>query len=271
MISTMKRNLISAVIITKNEAKNIQKCMESLSFCDEIVIVDSQSTDQTKELALTFQNVKWVDQPFLGYGKQKQMAVAHATHDWILSIDADEWATPELIQEMQDLKNHLHQQTTQIWSIPRTLIFLGAPLHYCGEYARPVTRFFHKAAANFNDALVHESVVATTSSTHQLTYGNLKHQLMHRSYTSLEDYLARSNKYTTEMAIKLDQTHPHPGAPSVLTILGRFGFTFFKIYILYAGFLDGMRGLIWSLSSAFANAIKYAKYYELLITKNHKN
>jgi hypothetical protein len=73
------------------------------------------------------------------------------------------------------------------------------------------------------------------------------------------------------MAIKLDQTHPHPGAPSVLTILGRFGFTFFKIYILYAGFLDGMRGLIWSLSSAFANAIKYAKYYELLITKNHKN
>ena len=271
-----KGQQISAVIITKNEEKNLAKCLESLPFCDEIIVVDSMSTDQTEIIARKNPKVKFFNQPFLGYGPQKRMAVNMASNDWIFSIDADEWATEQLTSEMLQLKPSLDHLKYKIFSIPRTLIFLGKSLNFSGENKRPVIRFFNRKYANFNDVLVHEEIVPLASLDKNLPQiFKLKHELLHQSYSSLEDYLGRLNHYTTAMSRKIldSKSSDKQQIPSTLILGVRFFYTFIKIYVFYAGFMDGIRGFIWSLSSAFANAIKYAKYYELLLNKqsNQKN
>lgn len=248
------KNPISAVLITKNEEFVIEKCLSSLQWCDEIIIVDSCSTDKTKFLSMQFgDKVKFYDQPFLGYGLQKKFAVSKASHDWILSIDADEVITQELSHEILDLmKNNPNPNTS--WKIPRTLVFMGTKLNFSGESKRPVLRLFNKNFFNFNDAIVHEEVIGNG------TTKCLVNEMLHFSYKNWSDYIVKLNNYTDQMAEKLKMQNCNKNAFPAL----RFLTTFIKIYFLKLGFLDGKAGFTWAISSSFANMLKYLKFDALL-------
>ncbi len=252
---------ISAVIITKNEEHTIQRCLNSLAWCDEIVILDSLSTDTTKTLALkTSAKVKFYESSFLGYGPQKQLAVSKATHDWILSIDADEEITPALAQEitvtLQQNSNH-----EIAYRLARTLVFMGTKLAFSGEGKRPILRLFHRKYFNFNDANVHEEVVGLGKIL------NLKEEMLHYSYKNWNDYVAKLNHYTDQMAIKLYRNKSQKSAMPIL----RFCTTFFKIYVLKLAILDGRAGFSWAISSSFANMLKYLKFDEILASPPAKD
>jgi glycosyltransferase involved in cell wall biosynthesis len=148
---------ISAVLITYNESTIIAKTLEHLLWCDEIVVVDSGSTDETVQICEQY-GCKVHYKKFKGYGEQKQFAVACATHDWILSIDADEILTPDLKIEIQNLSK-LQDLPAKAFNIPRSLIFMQRKLRFGGEYRNLQLRFFHRKYANFNDLTIHESVV----------------------------------------------------------------------------------------------------------------
>lgn len=252
---------VSAVIITKNESASLERCLSSILWCDEIIIVDSQSTDNTREIAERFSpKVKFYDQSFLGYGKQKQLAVSKASFDWILSIDADEVISEELGKEIQ---SHLSQDPSPMIAhkIPRTLVFMGTKLQFCGEAKRPVLRFFHRKNFNFNDARVHEEVVG------QGTVQCFEHEMLHFSYKNWTDYVTKLNHYTDQMAIKLKEKGFKKSASPTLRFLG----TFFKIYFLKLGILDGKAGFTWAISSGFANMLKYLKFDDLLTSPSTKD
>ncbi len=245
---------ISAVIITKNEAHTILRCLNSLLWCDEIVILDSLSTDTTKTLAIaTSPKVKFYESAFLGYGPQKQLAVSKASHDWILSIDADEEITPALAQEITSTLSQ-NSNPEIAYKLARTLVFMGEKLSFSGEAKRPILRLFHKKYFNFNDANVHEEVVGSGKIL------NLKQEMLHYSYKNWNDYVAKLNHYTEQMAIKLYKNKSQKSAMPML----RFFATFLKIYLFKLAILDGQAGFSWAISSSFANMLKYLKFDEIL-------
>jgi glycosyltransferase involved in cell wall biosynthesis len=257
----MNKNKISAVIITKNEEHTIERCIRSLLWCDEIVILDSFSTDKTKLISQkTTPKVKFFESIFLGYGPQKQLAVSHASYDWILSIDADEEISEPLAQEIMDLL-HTHDQTNIAYKIPRTLVFMGHKMRFSGEAQRPILRLFHRSQFNFNDANVHEEVVGSGR------VNTLNQEMLHYSYKNWNDYITKLNHYTEQMALKLYQKKSQKKSLPML----RFFITFFKIYLLKGGILDGKAGFSWAISSSFANMLKYLKFDEILASPPHKD
>lgn len=252
---------ISAVIITKNEEHTIQRCLNSLLWCDEIVILDSFSTDTTKILSLkTSPKVKFYESTFIGYGPQKQLAVSKATHQWILSIDADEEISISLAQEIvAALKNDDNPEIG--YRLARTLVFMGKKLSFSGEAKRPILRLFHKKFFNFNDAIVHEEVVGAGKVI------NLKQEMLHYSYKNWHDYVAKLNHYTDQMALKLHLQKSHKSSMPKM----RFCITFLKIYFFKLAILDGAAGFSWAISSSFANMLKYLKFDEYLASPPAKD
>lgn len=251
---------ISAVIITKNEEHTIARCINSLLWCDEIVILDSFSTDKTKSIAQnTSPKVKFSEASFMGYGSQKQLAVSKASHDWILSIDADEEITTELATEISNTLN-ANPATSVAYKIPRTLVFMGKKMCFSGENRRPILRLFHRSQFNFNDANVHEEIMGSGS------LRVLKNEMLHYSYKNWHDYLAKLNHYTDQMAIKLHKLNSQKIPLPVL----RFFMTFFKIYILKLAIFDGSAGFTWAISSSYANMLKYLKFDEILASPKTK-
>lgn len=245
---------ISAVIITKNEAHTIERCIRSLLWCDEIIILDSMSTDKTKELCLKLSNkVKFFESAFLGYGPQKRLAVSKATYDWILSIDADEEITPQLAKEIQ-IEINATTDPNIAYKLARTLVFMGTKMRFSGETKRPILRLFNRKIFNFNEVNVHEEVIGPG----KIKY--LKEEMLHYSYKNWNDYLHKLNHYTDQMALKLSANQSQK---AILPML-RFVLTFVKIYILKLAFLDGRTGFTWAISSSYANMLKYLKFDELL-------
>ena len=179
---------LSVVLITLNSEKTLKPVLEAVSWADEIVLVDSGSTDKTLEIAQQFK-AKIVYRAFDGYGFQKNFATEQASHDWILSLDDDEILTPELQKEIQnlDLKNTEYQG----FKIPRSLIFLGKLLRFSGEYKRLTLRLFNRKYGNWNAEYVHESVEVKGK------IGTLKNQILHDSYRDLTDFFNKFNKYTS--------------------------------------------------------------------------
>jgi len=261
----INKNLaISAVIITKNEEKIISQCLESLYFCNEIVVLDSFSTDNTEEICSKY-NVKFFKQEFLGFGKQKEKALSFATNPWILSLDADEVITPMLAKEIQKV---LLSPETYAFFVPRTLVFMGHTLLFCGENKRPVLRLFHKDYFGFDQAIVHEEVISKfPSDKSKNSIKNLSSEILHYSYKDWSDYIEKMNLYTGKMAIKALNRRAVKMKIKAFKPSIRFLSTFFKIYILKLGFLDGISGLNWSITCAYANFLKYAKVNEILSKK----
>jgi glycosyltransferase involved in cell wall biosynthesis len=247
---------ISVVIITKNEEKNIARCLESVKWADEIVIVDSQSEDRTLEIAEKY-NAKIYSPPWHGYGPAKKEGVDKASNDWIFSIDADEEVSEQLKKEMLTILSN-HDNKTFGYFVPRLTNFLGRWIKRSGWYPDYVLRLFNKEHGNFNDAVIHEAVEINEPKAY------LKSDLLHYSYPDLDEYFRKFNLYTTIGAEELFKKGKKSG---FVNICLRPIVAFIKQYIIKLGFLDGMEGFLVCYLSAKAVLVKYAKL-RTMIRKN---
>jgi glycosyltransferase involved in cell wall biosynthesis len=249
---------ISAVIIAKNEEANLGRCLGSVAWVDEIVVIDSGSTDDTRLIA-TEAGALVYETVWTGFGPAKRFGVDKATSHWILSIDADEVVSPELTKEIQELL--ANGTDCHGFDVPRKTNFLGRWILHCGWYPDRVLRLFRKSHGNFNDAPVHERVILNGD------IGHLKRELLHYSYPTLEHYLVKSNRYTTIGAQKAfqDGRRAH-----WFDLVIRPFVSFLSHYISRQGFRDGLEGLLISVLSAVAVMMKYAKLRALQKEQNKK-
>ena len=246
---------LTVVIITKNEEANLARCLESVSFADEIVLVDSQSTDRTIEIAKSY-NARVSSVEFAGYGPAKQTAVDLAQNEWILSIDADEELTQPLKEEIINLLSG--DPACSGYTVNRRTNFLGKWINHSGWYPDRVLRMFRKADGGFNDSVIHEKIIVEGQ------VGRLKNDLNHYSYPDLESYLTRSNRYTTIGAQQaFDAGKRFSGTDLVFRPLAAF----LKCYVTGQGFRDGLEGLMIAVLSAMAVFAKYSKLRHLERTK----
>jgi len=241
---------LSAVIITYNEEACIGRTLAALDFCDEIVVVDSGSTDTTVSIC---QQCKCtiLTRSFDGYGTQKQFAVSKASYDWILAVDADEVVTDSLKQEI--IKALTKETDVQGYFIPISLVFLGKLLRFGGEYKKPHLRLFNRQAGTFTKNTVHEGVHIEGKTQ------TLKNHILHYSYKNISDYILKFNAYTSAAAKALKESGRKT---SPFSIVLRFPLTFFKIYFVKGCLFDGYQGFIWSLLSSLYPVVKYAKLLE---------
>lgn len=259
---TMDKTPLSAVLITLNAASQLRTTLESLRFCDELVIVDSGSTDDTLRIAHEFQ-ARVFHQDWSGFGPQKQYAVAQAKHDWVLCLDADEEVSPELRLSIETkIQDRTAIQTQPTGGVPagyamaRCNYFLGRYLRHGEGYPDWSLRLFNRQHANWNSEAVHEAVVGLHPNTH---FGRLQGDLLHHSAESLGQYLNKQNRYTDIQASTLAERKAWPStAKLVLSPLVRF----IKFYLLRKGFLDGWAGFVHISIGCFNSFIKYAKTRE---------
>ena len=246
---------ISVIVITKNEERNIADCLKSVAWADDIVVVDSQSTDRTVELARQF-TPHIVVTPWMGYGAAKNFALEKARHEWVLWLDADERVSPELAREIQDVISE-SADASAVYEIARKAYFLGKWIRHCGWYPGYVVRLFRKSSAAFSNEKVHERLEYSGEA------GRLKNHLLHYTDDNLYHYFSKFNRYTSLAAADVMGSRREF---SLTDLLVRPPFLFFKMYVLRLGFLDGMHGLILSLASASYVFTKYAKLWELQTT-----
>ena len=241
---------LSAVLITRNAAAVLAPCLESLAFADEIVVVDSGSSDGTAEIARRF-GARLVQKEWLGFGRQKQYAVDQARHDWVLCLDADETVSPQLAASIQAA---LAAPVSPVYRMPRRNRFLGRWLSHGEGYPDWSPRLFNRMNARWSDDLVHEKVL------YAVTPGTLQGDLLHDSSDDLTAYLERQNRYTTLAA---RQAYELGRSAGFFHILMSPVVRFFKFYVFRLGFLDGMPGLLHISIGCINSYLKYAKLIEL--------
>ena len=239
---------LSVIIITKNEATHIADCLASVSFADEIIVLDSGSTDGTVELAgnLGAQVHQSVDWP--GFGPQKNRALALATQDWVFSIDADERVTPELREEIIET---LRAPRRKGYEVLRLSEFCGKPIRHSGWWPDPVLRLFRRDAGRFNDVLVHESVSLNDGKP-----GRFKSHLLHYPHPTLDSLMDKVNRYSGEAAKMMFAQGKRAGLPIIMV---HSIWTFIRIYFLRLGILDGRHGFVLAVTAASGNFLRYAK------------
>ena len=241
---------LSAVLITRNAANVLEPCLESLAFADEIVIVDSGSSDRTAEIARE-RGARIVPKEWLGFGRQKQFAVEQAKHDWVLCVDADERVSPELAVAIEMA---LTAPVSPVYRMRRRNRFLGRWLSHGEGYPDWSPRLFNRQNARWSDDLVHEKVL------YAVTPGTLAGDLMHDSSDDLTAYLERQNRYTTLAARQAFEQGRSAGIVHLaLSPVVRF----IKFYLLRLGFLDGVPGLLHISIGCMNSYLKYAKLIEL--------
>ena len=242
----MKKKL-SIIIITKNEQNLIRDCLQSISWADEIIVVDSGSNDSTLDICREYTKHILINTDWQGFGYQKELALQQATGEWVLSIDADERVTPELKQEIQlamSSSNHI------AYEIPRLAYYMGKKIQHGGWWPDYVLRLFLRKQGQFSDDIVHERVLVKGST------GKLNKPLLHYSYTSLEQVLVKIDRYSTAGALK---AHAHGKQSSLGKAIAKAAWKFFWVYFIRAGFLDGKEGFIAALSKAEETYYKHLK------------
>ncbi len=242
---------ITATIITQNEERNIVRCLDSLQgIADEVVVVDSGSTDKTEELCKKY-DVRFEKQPWQGYSEQKNYANGLATNDWILSIDADEALSDELRNSIISLKQ-TEISDTDVFSVNRLNNYCGHWIHHCGWYPDRKIRLFNRNAKCWTGE-IHEILADTASATAEhLLHGDL----LHYSYYSVEDHIRRADKYSTLTA---QEAFRKGRKASAAAIWFKPKWKFFRDYIIKGGFLDGYAGYQICKISAFTTFMKYSK------------
>lgn len=241
---------ISAIVITYNEAANIGECLTSLKWCDEIIVVDSNSTDDTVKIAGEFtKNIHIVDN--LPYGEKRNIGIDKATGDWIIWLDADERVSAELKDEVTGIIDN--NSANEAYQINRKSYFINKFIKHCGWYPDYTLRLFKKSTGiRFNDSLVHEKAVYRGAT------GKLKNDILHYTDRDFEHYISKLNKYTTLSAEELKAKGRKAG---FFDIIFRPAFTFFKMYFLKLGILDGYIGLVLCTLSSIHVMTKYSKLY----------
>jgi glycosyltransferase involved in cell wall biosynthesis len=250
------RAALSAVLITRNAANVLEPCLESLAFADEIVVVDSASSDGTGDIAAR-RGARVVQKEWLGFGRQKQFAVEQARNDWVLCLDADERVSPQLAASIQAA---LAAPASPVYRMARRNRFLGRWLAHGEGYPDWSPRLFNRMNARWSDDLVHEKVLFA------VTPGTLQGDLMHDSTDDLTRYLERQNRYTTLAARQAFERGVSAGA---LHMLLSPVVRFLKFYILRLGFLDGIPGLLHISIGCINSYLKYAKLIELHKAQQH--
>lgn len=242
-------NKISVVIITYNEEKNIRRCLESIkNLTDDIVILDSFSTDKTEEIAKEY-NVNFIKQSFLGHIEQKNKAISYAKNDIILSLDADEAVSEEL---SLNIKNCLSNFNVDGYYINRLTNYCGKWIKHGGWYPDKKLRLFNSKKGKWSGINPHDKYELNKNS----KTSTLKGDLYHFSYYTYEDHLKQLNSFTSILA---NQYIEKGKSVNNLQLIINPIFKFIKYYFIKLGFLDGWEGYIIAKTSAFATFIKYAK------------
>ncbi len=243
---------VSLVIITFNEENNIKRCIESVPWASEVIVLDSQSSDETKMIAERC-GAKVFEQKFLGYREQKQKAVELATQPWILSLDADEVLSPELIYEIPEMMIVPGKNLHLGYRMPRLSFHLGRWIKHGGWYPDYQTRLFKKAHAKWTGGEVHEYVQVSGD------VGKLKNPIQHYVFQNLEHQIATNNKYSSQGALQLKNSgEKFRLSKLIFKPIGKF----FECYVWKLGFLDGDAGFIIALGAAQSLFLKYAKLWE---------
>jgi glycosyltransferase involved in cell wall biosynthesis len=250
---------ISAVIITFNEEKKIAACLASLQgVADEIVVLDSFSTDKTPDICKQY-GVKFYQQQWAGYGQQKNDAAAKASHDYILSLDADECLSAALQRSILELKKHT---LAGIYRMNRLNNFYGYNLHHGNAYPDATNRLYNRKEVKWSLRKVHETLEVSTG----IGITKLKGDILHKSKDTVHDHIAGINKYST-MSAEVYFENNKKGA--LLKLLFSPAFTFIKGYFFRLGFLDGYAGFIMAKINAQEVFLKYSKL--LLLQKSNKH
>lgn len=246
----MNGQRLSVVVITRDEAARLPACLASVDFADEILVMDSGSTDDTVAVAKSL-GARVVHQDWLGYGPQKAAATRLSSHDWVLSLDADECLTPELATHIQEI---LQAPATVAYSLPRRNRFMGRWLLHGEGYPDWCIRLFDRRFAAWSDDKVHEKVIVDGR------VECITGDLLHESEEGLAKYLDKQNRYTSIQAeIMFTTGRRFRWSKLLLSPPLRF----VKFYIFRLGFLDGLPGLIHILIGCFNSFAKYAKLREL--------
>ncbi len=241
---------LSVVIIALNAEQQIEACLKSAAFADEIIVVDAGSTDGTVEIARRH-GAKIIHQEWLGFGKQKRFAVNQATHPWVLSLDVDERVSDEL---RENILKEMKAPRYLAYRMPRRNRFMGRWLKHGEGYPDWSLRLFHRDHAAWSDDPVHEKVVTQTP------VGRLQGDLLHESENGIADYLAKQNRYTT---LQAETLHAQGKRAGIWRMLLSPPLRFIKFYFLRLGFLDGIPGLMHILIGCRNSFSKYAKLNRL--------
>jgi glycosyltransferase involved in cell wall biosynthesis len=234
------------VIATKNEALNIVDCVKSAAFADEVLLIDSGSSDQTVKLAIEA-GAKVIETDWPGYGPQQNRAIEASIGDWIYSLDADERITPELATE---IRQAIFAGNFLIFDVPRRSLFVTKFMQHSGWWPDRTRRLFKRGEAKFTTHEIH----ANLSSQHPV--GHLNAHMVHYSYRNLHDVLEKMNRYSSGSARDLDVRGKHS---SLLSAIGHGSWSFIRTYFIKLGFLDGAEGFILAVVNAESSYYKHLK------------
>jgi glycosyltransferase involved in cell wall biosynthesis len=242
------RATLSVVVIARNEERNLGRCLDSVAWAEERIVVDAQSTDGTREVAAR-RGARVIVQPWLGYRDQKNVAVDAAAMDWVLSLDADEWLPEETVREVQRV---LQEPRAQVYRFSRVTAVSGAFLrHTFGADLQ--ARLFRRGTARFTGGEVHERLAPGAGE----RVGRIAGPILHRTYRSFSAYAERMNRYS-DLGARSMADRP----VSLLRLALSPPAAFLKMYVLRGGFLDGVRGLVVAAGQAHYVMLKYAKHWE---------
>jgi glycosyltransferase involved in cell wall biosynthesis len=247
---------LSAIVITRNEAAKIADCLDSLAFCDERIVVDCGSEDDTARIAREH-GARVEHHAFEGFGAQKNFALSLASGEWVLSVDADERVSPALAAE---ITTAIGKSGADGYEMPRSSSFLGRTMRHSGWYPDYVLRVFRRGRTRFSDKIVHERVVC------EGPVRRLREPLLHVPVDRIEDALSRMDRYSSAGAEQMVASGRR------VTFASGFlhGFwTFVRIYVLRAGFLDGREGLLLAIATAEGSYYRYMKAWLLARRRKH--
>ncbi|MDR2010686.1 MAG: glycosyltransferase family 2 protein [Bacteroidales bacterium] len=253
-------NKISVIIIAYNEEKNIARCINSVAgIADEIIVVDSGSIDQTKEIVKN-SGAKLIIQDFLGYAGQKNFGVNHSSYDYILSLDADEALSPKLKSELLKIKNSLSPDN--VYEMNRKTNYCGKWISHGGWYPDWKIRLYNKNTAHWGGGSLHEKIIINKD----ISIKKINADIEHYSYYTIQDHINQIQKFTD---ISSKELYEKEKKAPLTKLLFSGHVKFLRDYIFRFGFLDGYAGFRIAKISAFATFLKYAKLKELNDLKNH--
>ncbi len=242
---------ISVVVIAYNDAPNMRACLESVRWADELIVIDSYSTDGTTEICREF-TPNIFHYPFQGFGLLRNQAISHASHDWIFSLDTDERATSEVVREIRELLKA--NPPAKAYFVPRRNFFLGRGIKFCGwypDYRQP--QFFHKKYMRYREDLVHESYECNG------TVGYLSASIEQSPFRDINQYFNKMDRYST---LRAEAMFQEGRKFRIGHLLLNPVFTFLKMFVFRGGMFDRKPGLILSVLYAYYTFIKYAKLWE---------
>ena len=249
---------LSVIVITKNGEATIGRCLESVAWADEVVVVDSGSTDRTVEICRELGAQVHEITDWRGHGPQKNRALDRAVGDWVFSLDHDEWATPDLGEEIRRALAAPGDRAA--FAMPRRSSFCGRFMLHSGWWPDYVTRLFRRGAARFSEDHMHDRVIV------EGPIGRLRHPVMHEAITDLDQMLAKMNSYSTASAGVLRRQGRRA---SLATAILHGWWAFMRTYFLRLGFLDGREGFMLAVANAEGSYYRYLKL--MLLTKKGSN